>query len=75
MYQIVNRSTKHTNIPNNTEISLMINIVADAVALVTASLQLKITSVPFTVELPNNGHIGSGPFVLYIEVVHGSQLC
>ena len=22
-----------------------------------------------TVELPNNGHIGSGPFVLYIEVV------
>ena len=21
------------------------------------------------VELPNNGHIGSGPFVLYIEVV------
>ena len=23
----------------------------------------------YTVELPNNGHIGSGPFVLYIEVV------
>ena len=22
-----------------------------------------------TVELPNNGHIGSGPFVLYIEVI------
>ena len=26
-------------------------------------------SLDNTVELPNNGHIGSGPFVLYIEVV------
>ena len=23
----------------------------------------------YTVELPNNGHLGSKPFVLYIEVV------
>ena len=27
------------------------------------------SKVCVTVELPNNGHIGSGPFVLYIEVV------
>ena len=27
-----------------------------------------------TVELPNNGHIGSGPFVLYMEVVAETKL-
>ena len=30
---------------------------------------IKIDIHNYTVELPNNGHIGSGPFVLYIEVV------
>ena len=33
-----------------------------------ASVELK-DKVMYTVELPNNGHIGSGPFVLCIEVV------
>ena len=37
------------------------------------SLFSRIHSIPklqiYWVELPNNGHIGSGPFVLYIEVV------